>query len=410
MTIRLELEYYPNINNQILKDSIQKIKANKEKWDAPFFIDTSSFIDMTEIINKTSEFMLDSTKNIIVLGTGGSIQTLLALEHLAKKKIFPIYSSRPAELKNCLESTSPDNSVVIAISRAGETLDVNSTIEIFARRGYKVLGLSTKGTLNQILKEFGGPIMDVPDLSGRFAGSISNVGIVPAHIAGINIENFLDGLREGYEYYMNNNMNLAVEFATFLHETYKRNYKIAFSMPYSQYLEGSVGLFVQELSESTGKDNKGMMGAMQPAPLCQHSVLEYLLGGFKGAVVPLIWSIDSDISDISLESTIDYINGQTAHSIIDYQADATFQALIEQGVPSAKISLSTSAEHNIGHLIAFLQSAIYYLCLLIGVNWADNPKVVIGKKICNKALEQNLSASERKKIRVKIADKKFNSF
>ncbi len=410
MTIRIELEYYPKSSDSVINDSLQRIKVNKHKWDAPFFVDTSSFIEISEIINQTSEFTSESTKNVIILGTGGSIQTLLALKHLSKKRIFPISSSRPTELKNCLENTNPNNSVVIPISRGGETLDVNSTIELFSRRDYKILGLSTKGTMYQILKKLGSPIMDVPDLSGRFAGSISNVGIVPAHIAGINIDNFLDGLKEGYEYYMNDDMNLALEFAIFLHETYKRNYKIAFSMPYCKKLEGTVGLFVQELSESTGKDNKGMMGAMQAAPLCQHSVLEYLLGGFKGTVVPVIWTLDSELNDINLESSIDYINGQTAHTIINYQADATFQALIEQGVPSAKISLATSAEHSIGHLIAFVQSTVYYLCLLLEVNWADNPKVIIGKKICNEALEQRLDASKRREIRAKIADQKYKFF
>ena len=74
---------------------------------------------------------MDDIKNVIILGTGGSIQTLLALKHLSKKKIFPITSSRAVELKGCLDKTSPNDSIVIPISRGGETLDINSTIGIF---------------------------------------------------------------------------------------------------------------------------------------------------------------------------------------------------------------------------------------------------------------------------------------
>ncbi|MFX1239036.1 MAG: hypothetical protein ACFFAS_16145 [Promethearchaeota archaeon] len=410
MSNRISLEYYPILKEEKLQDSIQAIKNSKEKWDPPFFSDTTSYIDMSKIISTTSEFTGEKTENIIVLGTGGSIQTLLAIKHLAKKKIHPITSSRPAELKCCLENTLPENSVVIPISRGGETLDVNSTIDIFVKRGYNFLGLSERGTMNGMLKKIKSSILGVPDLSGRFAGSISNVGIVPAYIAGINVENFLSGLKEGYSSYMIHNANIALEFATFLFDLYKRNYKVAFSMPYSKYLEGSVGLFIQEISESTGKDEKGIIGAFQSAPLCQHSVLEYLLGGLKGAVVPLLWTLESVIDDIVLESSITYINGQTAHSIINYQVDATFQALIEQGVPSAKISLATSAEYNTGILIAFIQSVVYYLCLLLDVNWADNPKVMIGKKICNEALEQKLRVEERRKKRAVIAEQKFKNF
>ena len=95
---------------------------------------------------------------------------------------------------------------------------------------------------------------------------------------------------------------------------------------------------------------------------------------------------------------------------MNYQANATFQALIEQGVPSARISLTDPGITSIAHLIAFVQSAVYYLCVLLGVNWANNPKVVIGKEICNEALENKLSTEQLKKNREDIAFQKFKDF
>jgi len=266
------------------------------------------------------------------------------------------------------------------------------------------------GTMNQILKENSCPILDVPDLTGRFVGSISNVGIVPAYISGIEINNFLKGLADGYRMFMNSENNDALIFSAYLFNLYKKGYKLAFSMPYSENIEGSVGLFVQEISESTGKDGKGLIGAYQVAPLCQHSVLEYLLGGTKGAVIPILWTITNESPDLILESSIDYVNGQTAQNIVNYQADATFQALLEQRVPSAKITIESPNENNIGYLIAFIQSTVYYLCLLLDVNWANNPKVVIGKRICNEALKNKIPSEERKNIREKIADDIFRNF
>ncbi|MFX0178045.1 MAG: hypothetical protein ACFE85_17645, partial [Candidatus Hodarchaeota archaeon] len=358
----------------------------------------------------TEQFKTEDIKNIIILATGGSIQTLLALKHLSNKKIFPVCSSRAVELKGCLDKTSPDNSVVIPISRGGETLDINSTIGIFSKLGYNFLGLSSKGTMNKILEKMNSPIMDIPDLSGRFAGSISNVGLVPAYIAGIKIDEFLEGLKMGYKFFMNNESSKSLEFATYLFGLYKKGYKVIFSMPYSKNIEGSVGLFVQEISESTGKNEKGLMGSYQSAPLCQHSVLEFLLGGTRGIVIPIIWTIDHEIPDILLESSIDYVDGKTAQTVINYQADSTFQALIEQSIPSAKVSLESPNELEIGQLISFIQTTIYYLCLLLDVNWADNPKVNIGKKICNEALKSNIPANNREKKRIKIASKIFKKF
>ena len=410
MSLKLKFENYPKVKDELLDEAINIIRGNKDKWDSPFFKDTKSYIDMAEIEQKTRSVLNESLQNVIVLGTGGSIQTLLAIKHLSKRNIFPITSSRAVELNRCLNETNPKDSIVIPISRGGETLDINSAIGIFLKKGYKFIGLSSAGTMYNLLKETGCPILSVPDLSGRFAGSISNVGIVPAYISGINVNEFLRGLDNGYRIFMDYDKNIALKFATSLFNLYKKGYKVVFSMPYSENLEGCVGLFVQEISESTGKDGKGLMGSYQAAPLCQHSVLEYLLGGTKGAIIPILWAINNENSDFPLESSIEYVNGQTAQTIVNYQADATFQALIEQGVPSAKITIDTPNEWEIGILISFIQSAIYYLCLLLEVNWTTNPKVVLGKKICNEALRKKVLPEDREITRERIANDVFKDF
>lgn len=410
MNKQIEIEYYPEVNDNQIDETINLINIRKEKWDPPFFFDTKSYLELDKIKKKVNQFKTESISNIIVLGTGGSIQTLLALKHLSKKKIYPIMNSRAIELKRCLDNTTPKNSVVIPISRAGETIDVNSVIGTFSKRGYPFLGLSSMGTMNEILKQLDCLILDVPDLSGRFAASISNVAIVPAYLADINVDQFIKGLEIVYNDVLKNRTNIIVKFAAFIYNLYKRGYRVVFSMPYSVNLEGSVGLFVQEVSESTGKDGKGLMGAYQPAPLCQHSVLEYLLGGMKEIVLPIIWTVENDSVDISLNSSLDYLDGQTAQTIINYQADATFQALIEQAVPVTKIALETPDAYNIGKLVASIQSCIYYICLLLDVNWANNPKVNIGKKICNDALLNKISSRERQNIRKTKAKIAFNNF
>jgi glucose-6-phosphate isomerase len=407
---KIKLEYYPKIEENKLQDAIDLIGKNKDKWDPPFFFNTKSYLDLKQIEEVSSRLQLEGVENVIILGTGGSIQTLLALKHLSRKKVFPVTSSRAVELKGCLDKTSPSDSIVIPISRGGETLDINASIGIFLKRGYKFLGLSSTGTLNKILQNIGCPILEVPNLSGRFAGSVTNVGIVPAYVSGIDVDKFLKGLEEGYKRFSSYAKNIALEFSAYLFQLYKKNYKMIFSMPYSKHLEGSTGLWVQGISESTGKDEKGLIGTYQSAPICQHSVLEYLLGGTKGIVIPVLWTIDNEIPDIQLESSIDYVNGKSAQTIINYQANATFQALIQEGVPTAKLTIEDPNEYNMGILIAFILSSVYYLCLLLDVDWSNNPKVIIGKQICNKYLEDNIDTEEMEKKRIHIASDKFRNF
>ncbi|TFF96528.1 MAG: hypothetical protein EU547_06345 [Promethearchaeota archaeon] len=410
LNIGLNLEYYPKLKERLLSKNIERINQNKENWQEPFFTDTTSYLDLEKIRNISAEFNKEDIRNVIILGTGGSIQTFLALSHLTKKCVFPITSSRAIELGYCLENTTPYDSIVIPISRSGETLDINSTIGIFIEKGYKFLGLSSRGKMNELLRKISAPIMEVPDLSGRFAASITNVALVPAFISGIDIKSFLEGLKQGYDEFMTFSNNLSLEFASFIYQLYIKGYKVVFSMPYSKNLEGSMGLLVQDISESTGKEKKGLMGAYQESPLSQHSVLEYILGGTKGTVIPIIFTLENEFGDLTLKSSIENINGKSAQTVINYQADATFQAMIDQEVPCAKISLKDPSEKNIGNLISFIQSTVYYLCLLLDVNWSNNPKVNIGKEICNKALKENLSEQKRKKNRQELAKKKFQNF
>ena len=123
-----------------------------------------------------------------------------------------------------------------------------------------------------------------------------------------------------------------------------------------------------------------------------------------------LWTIRNENPDFMLNSSISYVDNQNAHSIVNYQANATFQALIQQKVPSAKISIENPSETNIGHLIAFILSSIYYLCLLINVNWANNPKVIIGKKICNEALKEKRTPEQGEDLRKELAKENFGGF
>ncbi|TFG22903.1 MAG: hypothetical protein EU532_13955, partial [Promethearchaeota archaeon] len=101
MSVGIKFEYYPKSSNKKLEKALELVKKNRANWEPPFFIDTKSYLDINKIKEVSQPFMGDKIKNIIVLGTGGSIQTLLAMRHLSYKKIFAITSSRAIELKDC---------------------------------------------------------------------------------------------------------------------------------------------------------------------------------------------------------------------------------------------------------------------------------------------------------------------
>ena len=44
------------------------------------------------------------------------------------------------------------------------------------------------------------------------------------------------------------------------------------------------------------------------------------------------------------------------------------------------------------------------------VNWSNNPKVIIGKEICNQFLKDNVASEEREEMRKKTALERFTNF
>ncbi|MHA1731714.1 MAG: hypothetical protein ACTSU5_07205 [Promethearchaeota archaeon] len=407
----VSLEYYPAIDGERLLAAKKRIEKNIPHWDPPFFQSPRDHVDLAEVRNVCDGVLGEhDIENVVVLGTGGSIQTMMALSPFTTRNFVPLVSSRASELKRALEKCEREKTCVIPISRGGKTIDINSTLGEFTE--YPMIALSSRGPMFEIVKKVGCPIMDVPDLSGRFAGC-TNVGIVPAYMAGVDVEGFLSGLEEGYG---KNSLkgdvdgNLSLQLATFLHQLYQKGFRNVFNMPYNRWLEGAIGLFVQEISESSGKDGKGLLGTSQKAPICQHSVLELLLGGSKGHTVPIVWNSKEDPDDIELHSSVAEVKGRTAHEIITHQAEATFQAILKRGVPSAKIDLEVPTARQVGELIAFIQNAVYFLCNLLDVNWSDNPSVILGKEICNAALLEDLDRNARRENRKSVAEKSFKNF
>ncbi|MBN2151824.1 MAG: hypothetical protein JW839_10285 [Candidatus Lokiarchaeota archaeon] len=406
----LDIEFYPALPQDSM-DVDFELKKNAKNWDKPFFFEPRKCFDMGQIKRHCDPILERGVEHVIVIGTGGSIQTLLALLPFAEKQVHPITSSRPSELKELFKVPGiKDKSVVVPVSRGGETLDVNSVLGLFGR--YKVLGLNSQGAMNQVLKTYAATIMDVPDLSGRFAASCTNVALVPAYLAGINVDVFVSGLEEGYELYgakLPFSANIAKKYAYFLFRLYKNGFRNVFSMPYFSWLEGAVGLWVQELSESTGKNSLGLLGTSQPAPLCQHSVLELLLNK-QFHTVPMLWTVDKDPNDMPLNSAIAHVEGKTAAQTVLYQANATIEALIEKSIPSALLSIDVPTVKNVGHLVAFIQATVYWLCLLFNVNWSDNPNVLLGKAICNTAMADKKGWGELRLRREQTAKEIFADF
>ena len=65
MTKELKLEYYPKLDDIKLKESLNIIKKNRDKWESPFFFDTKSYLNLNQIILTSKLLRSEDIKNVI---------------------------------------------------------------------------------------------------------------------------------------------------------------------------------------------------------------------------------------------------------------------------------------------------------------------------------------------------------
>ena len=58
MELSLKLEYYPKLPEEMINEAISMISERKDRYNKPFFTDTSSYLDLDNIKQVSEQFLL----------------------------------------------------------------------------------------------------------------------------------------------------------------------------------------------------------------------------------------------------------------------------------------------------------------------------------------------------------------
>ncbi len=218
----------------------------------------------------------DGINTVVLIGQGGSTQapmTITKYNKVDKNRVSfkTLDSDSPVRVRELLASCRPENTLVITSSKSGGTIEPRLLL-CAVREGFaKVLGeeevvkhlvaITDPGSdLEKQAKEEGwlAVFSGEPTVGGRFS-ALSVFGLLPAALAGIDIESFLEHAREAEERCSEDAIdNPAIGLAAFLFDNYLqgRN-KFSFLTP----KRGRVlGLWIEQLvAESVGKEGQGIL-------------------------------------------------------------------------------------------------------------------------------------------------------
>ena len=128
-------------------------------------------------------------KNILVIAHGGSISTFYgyyhALNYQAKKKAYFLSTVDPDYIFQLKRELKKDETLVIAISKSGETITQIEALMQFV--DYPLLIITGKSSsLRAIGEKLHARLVMHPPIGGRFTG-LTEVALLPAAICGIEV-------------------------------------------------------------------------------------------------------------------------------------------------------------------------------------------------------------------------------
>mgnify|MGYP000538403161 FL=1 len=304
----------------------------------------------------------------------------------------------------------------LVISKSGTTIE-----PVAAVRGLKKLLADVcdihlmaitdkeKGRIRPLAEERHFPCFTVPDgIGGRFS-IFSQVGLVFASLAGIDIESFLKGAQMVEETCRSEeiNENPALLLAALKYIATKE-YGITAEviMPYRDKLRSFGWWYAQLLGESLGKKydmqgNEVYNGRIPVASVGttdMHSLTQEHQQGQKNKLIQFI-SVEHLPSDLSVLCDEKGVSGMVPMSrMLDAARKANEEALANEGRMSCHISISELTPFHIGALMYFFFLTIAYEGAMEHVNAFDQPGVEDYKKILHEDLRKYIVRNQENAI------------
>lgn len=372
-----------------------------------------------EII-KTAAWVRENFDYFVVLGIGGSalgpiavFQALCHLHHndLSKEKrggapkFFVEDNVDPERMAALLDVIDLDKTCFNVITKSGATSETMSQYLIISDILKKAYGDkfgdhiiattdSKKGNLIKIAKEYGYRTFYIPDgVGGRFS-EICPVGLLPAAVLGIDINELLAGCAYMDEICRDADprKNMALMAATLQYIAINKGCNVTVCMPYADSLKYISDWFCQLWGESLGKrfDKDGKVVNVGQTPVKslgvtdQHSQVQLYAEGPFDKVITFI-AVDRYRTDVTIPEgcenipDVHFLCGHTMAELINTERRATAYALTKAGKLNHTIVLPEVTAHTLGQLLYFFMLETAFTGALLNVNTFNQPGVEEGK-------------------------------
>lgn len=376
-----------------------------------------------DTICDTANRLADGASDIVILGTGGSSLGGQTLAQLAGFAVPGIDALRPLPRVHFIDNLDAESfgsllarlphatTRFVAISKSGGTAEtLMQTIAALSAVGEEGLGTripdiflgisepvraGKANGLRNLLGQFRVPFLDHhTGVGGRYS-ALTNVGLLPAAMLGLDIAAIREGAglalapvlagRPAAE------VPAAVGAALSVALSESKGKSINVLMAYCDRLQRFTHWYVQLWAESLGKNGKGTTPVAALGPVDQHSQLQLFIGGPRDKLFTVVTvdgagigpRIDGGLAKLAGEPGF---SGKTIGDLVAAEGRATAETLAKNGCPVRTIHIDKLDEESLGELMMHFMIETIIAARLLGIDAFDQPAVEEGKVLAKKYL------------------------
>jgi glucose-6-phosphate isomerase len=376
-----------------------------------------------ETIRNAARQLADRATDIVILGTGGSSLGGQTLAQLAGFAIPGVGALRAPPHLHFIDNLDPDSfgtmlaklphatTRFVAISKSGGTaetlMQTIAALSAVMGQGLQTripdifLGISEPAKpgkangLRDLLGKYRVPMLDHDTGVGGRYSALTNVGLLPAAMLGLDIAAIREGAGLALAPVLSKKpvtqVPAAIGAALSVALAESKGKSISALMAYCDRLQRFTHWYVQLWAESLGKDGKGTTPLAALGPVDQHSQLQLFIGGPRDKLFTVVTvdgaglgpRINGELAKLAGEAGF---GGKTIGDLVAAEGRATSETLAKNGCPVRTIHIGKLDEESLGELMMHFMLETIIAAHLLGIDAFDQPAVEQGKVLAKSYL------------------------
>jgi len=344
----------------------------------------------TKDINKFKKY-----KTIVIIGMGGSILGSEAIYFFLKEKIkknFLFLNDIDENKIRSLKKKNLSKLLFVIISKSGNTIETLSNflaLKIVKKNSKNIIIISekNKNSLYSLSQKMNIKHIEHKDYIGGRYSVLSEVGIVPAHLMGLNINKLRQNIISHFK--ARRNKFLRDSTTKLANLFIKKKIRNIILFNYAPKLDKFLCWNQQLIAESLGKKGKGFLPIISKAPKDHHSLLQLYLDGPRDKIF-YIFSVDDNsstkINSKILDKEQNFLNNKSLNQIKIAQKNSFIKVLKKNKIPFREFKIRHANEQSLGELFSYFILETAIIGKLTGINPFDQPAVEQVKTITKKLL------------------------